>query len=79
MQKFRPGDIIQWAVGHTAGEAHVVGYLAADDSVLVVAIGAQYAEIPAADCAPTRFGIVEYSADQSFSDTFRFSLADLAA
>ena len=36
---YRPGDIVQWVVGHTAGEAHVVGHPAPDEGVVVIAMG----------------------------------------
>jgi len=40
-------------VDRTAGEAMVIGYLAADQSALVVAVRSQFTEMPEASCSPT--------------------------
>jgi hypothetical protein len=42
-----------WSVGTTSGEAHVVGYDAKDDRILIVAMGSIFTEIPVASCSPT--------------------------
>jgi hypothetical protein len=38
--------------GTTAGEAMVIGYDAKDVNMLIVAIGAQFTEVDAANCFP---------------------------
>jgi hypothetical protein len=50
--KHRPGDIVHWVVARTAGEAHVVGYDAKDERVLVVAMGSQFTELDVENCSP---------------------------
>jgi hypothetical protein len=51
--KSRPGDVVFFVTSGVSGEALVIGYDAKDESTLVIAIGAQITELPAANCSPT--------------------------
>jgi hypothetical protein len=45
--------LVFWSIDRTAGEAMVIGYLAADQSALVVAVGSQFTEMREASRRPT--------------------------